>query len=171
MLKESALVEAFNLKGAIEYNMKNCEAAREAMADAAPRTEEELDPVGAAHRQHQEHQAVPCLSPFSHTANLVPAPHIWRPGGAYHPAVAVHQPSTVPLQQLSKLPICMFTVQQGATHTSGMASGMANTLASPHVVSPHLTTLHLTPVFSVQRVTAGAATADSGVACRSHCTM
>ncbi|KAL3133916.1 hypothetical protein ABBQ32_008370 [Trebouxia sp. C0010 RCD-2024] len=45
VLKESALVEAFNLKGAIEYNMKNCEAAREAMADAPPRTEQELDPV------------------------------------------------------------------------------------------------------------------------------
>lgn len=47
MLKQSALVEAFNLKGAIEYNMKNGEAAREAMADAPPRTEEELDPVSA----------------------------------------------------------------------------------------------------------------------------
>ena len=45
VLKESALVEAFNLKAAIEYNMKNHEAAREAMADAPPRTEEELDPV------------------------------------------------------------------------------------------------------------------------------
>lgn len=41
-------MEAFNLKGAIEYNMKNYEAAREAMADAPPRTEEELDPVRAA---------------------------------------------------------------------------------------------------------------------------
>ena len=51
VLKESALVEAFNLKGAIEYNMKNYEAAREAMADAPPRTEEELDPVNAPHRK------------------------------------------------------------------------------------------------------------------------
>lgn len=41
-------MEAFNLKAAIEYNMKNYEAAREAMADAPPRTEEELDPVRAA---------------------------------------------------------------------------------------------------------------------------
>ena len=48
VLKESALVEAFNLKAAIEYNMKNWEAAREAMADAPPRTEEELDPVRTA---------------------------------------------------------------------------------------------------------------------------
>ena len=45
VLKESALVEAFNLKAAIEYNMKNYEAARDAMADAPPRSEEELDPV------------------------------------------------------------------------------------------------------------------------------
>lgn len=49
VLKESALVEAFNLKAAIEYNMKNFESAREAMADAPPRTEEELDPVSTAH--------------------------------------------------------------------------------------------------------------------------
>ncbi len=48
VLKESALVEAFNLKAAIEYNMKNYEAAREAMTDAPPRTEEELDPVRTA---------------------------------------------------------------------------------------------------------------------------
>lgn len=60
VLKESALVEAFNLKGAIEYNMKNCEAAREAMADAPPRTEQELDPVRAACRNIQ-----PLLSPMS----------------------------------------------------------------------------------------------------------
>ncbi len=56
VLKESALVEAFNLKAAIEYNMKNWEAAREAMADAPPRTEEELDPVRTAplHSCHSE---------------------------------------------------------------------------------------------------------------------
>ena len=41
-------MEAFNLKAAIEYNMKNFEAAREAMADAPPRSEEELDPVSTA---------------------------------------------------------------------------------------------------------------------------
>lgn len=56
VLKESALVEVFNLKAAIEYNMKNYEAAREAMADAPPRTEEELDPVRTAplHSCHSE---------------------------------------------------------------------------------------------------------------------
>ncbi|CAD7705097.1 unnamed protein product [Ostreobium quekettii] len=44
-LKNTALVEAFNLKAAIEYTMKNHEAAREALTDMPPRSEEELDPV------------------------------------------------------------------------------------------------------------------------------
>lgn len=48
VLKETALVEAFNLKAAIEYSMKpsgNLDAAREALNDMPPRAEEELDPV------------------------------------------------------------------------------------------------------------------------------
>ena len=48
VLRETALVEAFNLKAAIEYSMKpvgNVEAAQEALSDMPPRTEEELDPV------------------------------------------------------------------------------------------------------------------------------
>lgn len=60
-------MEAFNLKGAIEYNMKNYEAAREAMADAPPRTEEELDPVRAASN------CCPCYLLLAHTAMAVPA--------------------------------------------------------------------------------------------------
>ena len=44
-LKETALVEAFNLKAAIEYAMGNIEGFREALTDMPPRTEEELDPV------------------------------------------------------------------------------------------------------------------------------
>ena len=44
-LHETALVEAFNLKAAIEFIMKNSEATREALADMPPRSEEELDPV------------------------------------------------------------------------------------------------------------------------------
>eukprot|EP00891_Asterochloris_glomerata_P009730 jgi/Astpho2/9730/fgenesh1_pm.00149_%23_13_t len=44
-LKESALVEAFNLKAAIECKMKNLAAAREALIDMPPRAEAELDPV------------------------------------------------------------------------------------------------------------------------------
>ncbi|KAJ1624803.1 hypothetical protein T492DRAFT_1044543 [Pavlovales sp. CCMP2436] len=44
-LKETALVEAFNLKAAIEQCMGNLPAAREALADMPPRGEEELDPV------------------------------------------------------------------------------------------------------------------------------
>ena len=45
VLKESALVEAFNLKAAIEYNLKNTVNAKEALNDMPPRKEEELDPV------------------------------------------------------------------------------------------------------------------------------
>lgn len=45
VLHESVLVEAFNLKAAIEYQMKNYDAAREALTDMPPRSEEELDAV------------------------------------------------------------------------------------------------------------------------------
>ena len=44
-LKETALIEAFNLKAAIEYIMKNNEQAQEALTDMPPRSENELDPV------------------------------------------------------------------------------------------------------------------------------
>lgn len=44
-LKETALIEAFNLKAAIEYSIKNVPAAKEALLDMPPRSEEELDPV------------------------------------------------------------------------------------------------------------------------------
>jgi tetratricopeptide repeat protein 30 len=44
-LRESALIEAFNLKAAIEYVMKSNDAAKEALNDMPPRSEEELDPV------------------------------------------------------------------------------------------------------------------------------
>lgn len=44
-LRETALIEAFNLKAAIEFSMKNSPAAREALLDMPPRNEEELDPV------------------------------------------------------------------------------------------------------------------------------
>lgn len=46
-LKDTAFIEAFNLKAAIEYTMKNIDAAREALTDMPPRAESELDPVGA----------------------------------------------------------------------------------------------------------------------------
>jgi tetratricopeptide repeat protein 30 len=44
-LRETALVEAFNLKAGIEYMMKRPEAAVETLADMPPRSEDELDPV------------------------------------------------------------------------------------------------------------------------------
>lgn len=39
------MIEAFNLKAAIEFCMKNMSAGREALLDMPPRNEEELDPV------------------------------------------------------------------------------------------------------------------------------
>jgi tetratricopeptide repeat protein 30 len=39
------LIEAFNLKAAIEFSMKNGAASREALLDMPPRNEDELDPV------------------------------------------------------------------------------------------------------------------------------
>lgn len=45
VLHDTALVEAFNLKAAIEYQLKNYDAAQEALTDMPPRSEEELDPV------------------------------------------------------------------------------------------------------------------------------
>uniref|UniRef100_A0A1I8HYC1 Tetratricopeptide repeat protein 30 n=2 Tax=Macrostomum lignano TaxID=282301 RepID=A0A1I8HYC1_9PLAT len=44
-LHESALVEAFNLKTAIEFTMRNRRQAQEALTDMPPRSEAELDPV------------------------------------------------------------------------------------------------------------------------------
>lgn len=45
ILHETALIEAFNLKAAIEFTLKNMEAAKEALSDMPPRSEDELDPV------------------------------------------------------------------------------------------------------------------------------
>lgn len=45
LLKESALIEAFNLKAAIEFNLKNMTNAKEALSDMPPRLESELDPI------------------------------------------------------------------------------------------------------------------------------
>lgn len=44
-LHETSLVEALNLKFAVEYKLKNFTAAQEALTDMPPRSEEELDPV------------------------------------------------------------------------------------------------------------------------------
>ena len=45
VLHETALIEAFNLKSAIEYQLGNMDAAAEALTDMPPRQEDELDPV------------------------------------------------------------------------------------------------------------------------------
>ena len=44
-LHKTALIEAVNLKAAIEYLLKNQDAAREALTDMPPRSENELDAV------------------------------------------------------------------------------------------------------------------------------
>ncbi|VDO09216.1 unnamed protein product [Rodentolepis nana] len=44
-LHETALVEAFNLKAAIEFNLGNMTSAREALTDMPPRSERELDHI------------------------------------------------------------------------------------------------------------------------------
>jgi tetratricopeptide repeat protein 30 len=44
-LHETALIEAFNLRAAIEYVLKNNENAREALTDMPPRSEDELGPM------------------------------------------------------------------------------------------------------------------------------
>ena len=50
-LRETALVEAFNLKAAVEFNLAcaagaaSADAARDALSDMPPRNEDELDPV------------------------------------------------------------------------------------------------------------------------------
>uniref|UniRef100_G3PQ47 Tetratricopeptide repeat protein 30 n=1 Tax=Gasterosteus aculeatus aculeatus TaxID=481459 RepID=G3PQ47_GASAC len=45
VLHQTALIEAFNLRAAIEYQLKNVKGAQEALTDMPPRSEEELDPV------------------------------------------------------------------------------------------------------------------------------
>jgi len=54
ILKETALIEAFNLKAAIEFELKSIENAQEALSDMPPRQEGELDPV-TLHNQSLMH--------------------------------------------------------------------------------------------------------------------
>jgi tetratricopeptide repeat protein 30 len=45
VLHQSHLIEAFNLKAAVEYTLKNYTAAKEAIRDMPPRQEQDLDPI------------------------------------------------------------------------------------------------------------------------------
>lgn len=58
VLKQTALIEAFNLKAAIEYVMRNFTASKEALTDMPPRSDEELDPVTLHNRalMHMEEE-------------------------------------------------------------------------------------------------------------------
>ena len=77
LLHQTALIEAFNLKAAIEYQLRNLEAASEAMTDMPPRAEEELDP-GPAFKSCESFTLFPLTSFFwvniffwsSHTTEL-----------------------------------------------------------------------------------------------------
>ena len=65
-LHKTGLIEAFNLKAAIEYLLKNPEAAREALTDMPPRGENELDAVTL------HNQAFFIFAYFAHFAYLSP---------------------------------------------------------------------------------------------------
>ncbi|KAI9005879.1 hypothetical protein BC832DRAFT_455049 [Gaertneriomyces semiglobifer] len=76
VLHETYLVEAFNLKAAIEYQLKNMEAAKEALTDMPPRNEEELDPVTLHNLAlvHMEEDPAGGFEKLSFLLQLVPAP-------------------------------------------------------------------------------------------------
>lgn len=73
VLKETCLIEAFNLKAAIEFEMKSTEpakvttdstAAREALTDMPPRLESELDPVSLHNQVCASFRFLFCISQF-----------------------------------------------------------------------------------------------------------
>lgn len=55
--KETCLVEAFNLRAAIEHTRKNYDMATEALSDMPPRKEQELDPVTLHNQARSERVA------------------------------------------------------------------------------------------------------------------
>jgi len=85
VLRETCLIEAFNLKAAIEYEMKSSEpakvgsdasAAKEALTDMPPRSESELDPV-TLHNQaliHAEEDATGAFKKLSYLLANPPYP-------------------------------------------------------------------------------------------------
>ena len=85
VLKETCLIEAFNLKAAIEYSMKTSEpakvdndlsAAKEALTDMPPRLESELDPV-TLHNQalcHADEDATGAFKKLSYLLANPPYP-------------------------------------------------------------------------------------------------
>lgn len=82
VLKETCLIEAFNLKAAIEFDMKNSEparvgndtiAAKEALTDMPPRSESELDPV-TLHNQALLHSQEDATGAFKKLSYLLANP-------------------------------------------------------------------------------------------------
>jgi tetratricopeptide repeat protein 30 len=85
VLKETCLIEAFNLKAAIEYDMKSSEpakvgsdasAAKEALTDMPPRSESELDPVTLHNKAliHAEDDATGAFKKLSYLLANPPYP-------------------------------------------------------------------------------------------------
>eukprot|EP01029_Cantina_marsupialis_P019421 TRINITY_DN4505_c0_g2_i1.p1 TRINITY_DN4505_c0_g2~~TRINITY_DN4505_c0_g2_i1.p1 ORF type:complete len:676 (-),score=189.80 TRINITY_DN4505_c0_g2_i1:1095-3122(-) len=75
-LQETSLIEAFNLKAAIEYQLKNMHSAKEALSDMPPRSEDELDPV-TLHNQalmHMEEDANTGFRKFNFLISNPPFP-------------------------------------------------------------------------------------------------
>ncbi|XP_037332946.2 intraflagellar transport protein 70A isoform X2 [Pungitius pungitius] len=73
VLHQTALIEAFNLKAAIEYQLKNVKGAQEALTDMPPRSEEELDPV-TLHNQALVHMDTKPSEGFEKLAFLLQQP-------------------------------------------------------------------------------------------------
>ena len=121
-LKETALIEAFNLKAAIEYIMKNNEQAQEALTDMPPRSENELDPV-SLHNMALMHMDDDATGGFEKLQFLMTqvrkpsraiasAPALWPPAGltavcasasAVFPIGVLRQPAAA-LHQVRLLP-------------------------------------------------------------------
>uniref|UniRef100_A0A7S0YIU3 Tetratricopeptide repeat protein 30 n=1 Tax=Hemiselmis tepida TaxID=464990 RepID=A0A7S0YIU3_9CRYP len=76
VLKQTALVEAFNLKAAIEYVMRNFAASKEALTDMPPRSEEELDPVTLHNLalMHMEEEPTAGFQKMNWLVNQIPCP-------------------------------------------------------------------------------------------------
>ena len=82
-LKESYLIEAFNLKAAIEYNMQSPAHAKESLLDMPPRDEAELDIVTLHNTAllHMDEQPA---------ENLNKLQFVLQAGGAHFPREAFH---------------------------------------------------------------------------------
>ena len=82
-LKDSFLIEAFNLKAAIEYNMQSPQHAKESLLDMPPRDEAELDIVTL-------HNAALLHMDENPAENLNKLQFVLQAGGVHFPREAFH---------------------------------------------------------------------------------